>query len=282
MNFFTFLKKFPTENKIIDYFIKVRYKNIKCNHCGHNKVYAYSSEDKKKFFRCGACNRDFSIFKNTIFEKSSTDLRKWFFAIHLFLNGKKGISALQLQREIDVTYKTAWRMLHKIREAMGNRKKDDDDDFMGGIIEIDEVYLGGKAENKHMSERIKAKGKFKKDVILGMLEREKQVRAFKIKDTKTATIINKIIENIKEGNNIMTDEHKAYYWLYDLFKHNVVNHSKGEYKKGKNIHTNSIEGFWATLKRGIYGVYHHISSKWTQQYVNEFWALTKKLCLSPF
>ena len=181
MNFFTFLKKFPTENKIIDYFIKVRYKNIKCNHCGHNKVYAYSNEDKKKFFRCGFCNRDFSIFKNTIFEKSSTDLRKWFFAIHLFLNGKKGISALQLQREIDVTYKTAWRMLHKIREAMGNRKKDDDDDFMDRIIEMDETYLGGKAENKHMNERISTKGKFKKDGILEMLEREKQVRALKLK-----------------------------------------------------------------------------------------------------
>ena len=272
MNFFTFLEKFPTEEKVIEHFIKVRYKNIKCNHCGHDKIYTYSDEKRKKFFRCGACNRDFSIFKGTIFEKSCTDLRKWFFAIHLFLNGKKGISALQLQREIEVTYKTAWRMLHKIREAMGNRKDDDDDNdgFMSNIIEIDEVYLGGKAENKHMSERIKAKGKFKKDVVLGMIERAKQVRAFKLENAKTNAIFEKIIDNIKEGSRIITDEHKAYYWLYSRFNHEVVNHSKGKYKKGKDTHTNSIEGFWATLKRGIYGVYHHISSQHTQNYINEF------------
>ena len=112
MNFFAFLKKFPTEEKIIDYFINSRYgNNLKCPHCGSKSI--YKTIDKKKM-QCPSCKNTFSIFKNTIFEKSSTDLRKWFFAIHLFLNGKKGISALQLQREIDVTYKTAWRMLHKI------------------------------------------------------------------------------------------------------------------------------------------------------------------------
>ena len=161
MNFFEFLKKFPTENKVIEYFIKIRYitKKPVCNHCGSDKVYSYQDEARKKFFRCGACNKDFSIFKGTIFEKSSTDLRKWMYAIHLFLNGKKGISAKQLQREVGVTYKTAWRMLKKIREAMGNKKDDDDDDnFMNTIIEIDECYVSGKAENKHMSERVKAKG----------------------------------------------------------------------------------------------------------------------------
>jgi transposase-like protein/transposase len=269
MNFFEFIKKFPTENKIIEYFIKIRYQNLKCNHCGNDKIYNYSDEKRKKFFRCGICNRDFSIFKGTIFEHSSTDLRKWFYAIHLFLNGKKGISALQLQREISVTYKTAWRMLHKIREAMGN-KNNDDDDFMNSIIEIDEAYLGGKAENKHMSERVKAKGKFKKDIVLGMLERMKEVRAFKLNDTKTMTIYSKILENIAENSKIITDEHRAYYGLHNRYHHVAVNHSKGEYKKDNNSHTNTIEGFWAILKRGIYGVYHSISSKHVQNYINEF------------
>jgi len=153
--------------------LKPDIKKLQCNHCGCVKIYKYSNEERKKVFRCAGCNRDFSLFKGTIFEKSDTDLRKWFYAIHLFLNAKKGISALQLQREIEVTYKTAWRMLHQIRKAMGNRKNDDDDDFMNSIIEIDELYLGGKAENKHISERIKAKGKFKKDIVLGMLERTK-------------------------------------------------------------------------------------------------------------
>ena len=177
MNFQDFKKKFPSKKAIINHFAKIRHQQgVKCQHCGSDKV--YQRIDLPKNFECKGCNNSFSIFTGTIFEKSSTDLKKWFYAIHLFLNGKKGISALQLQREIGTTYKTAWRMLHQIRKAMGNKKKDDDDDdFMTGIIEIDETYLGGKAENKHMSKRIAAKGIFEKSVILGMLSRNKEVRA---------------------------------------------------------------------------------------------------------
>ncbi len=274
MNFLRFQKKFPTEKAIVDYYIATRYSKEMphCNHCGSLKTYPYSNEKMMKFFRCAECNRDFSIFKDTIFENSCTDLRKWFYAIHLFLNGKKGISALQLQREIEVTYKTAWRMLRQIRLAMGNKKKkdDDDDDFMQTVIEIDETYLGGKAENKHMSKRVAAKGIFEKNIVLGMLERDKEVRGFVIDEAKRDTIMAKIYENVKLGSEIITDEHKAYYWLYSQFKHQVVNHSKGQYKKGADAHTNSIEGFWSTLKRGVYGIYHHVSKKHLQLYVNEF------------
>ncbi len=254
MNFQEFKKKFPSEPKIVEYFCNIRYGNdFKCRHCGSSDIYA--TYDNRKM-QCPACKNTFSVFAGTIFEKSSTDLKKWFYAIHLFLNGKKGISALQLQREIGTTYKTAWRMLRQIRLAMGNKKKkkdyDDDNDFMNTIIEIDETYLGGKAENKHMSERIEAKGIFEKNIVLGMLERDKEVRAFVLDDAKRDTIMAKIHENIAKGSQIMTDEHKAYYWLYSQFNHQVVNHSKGEYKKN-DAHTNSIEGFWSTLKRGVYG-----------------------------
>jgi transposase-like protein len=270
MNFQEYKKKFPTKQAVINHFIKIRYKNgIVCNHCGC-KEDVYKMKKTPKKFICHSCNNTFSIFKDTIFEKSSTDLKKWFYAIHLFLNGKKGISALQLQREIGTTYKTAWRMLQQIRKAMGNKKKDDDDDYMTGIIEIDETYVGGKSENKHMSKRIAAKGIFQKSVILGMLSRNKEVRAFKIDNAKTNTIYPYILENVAENSQIITDEHKAYYWLQARYKHQSVNHSKGEYKKGDNFHTNSLEGFWATMKRGVYGIYHHISSKYTQNYVNEF------------
>ncbi len=272
MNFQDFKKKFPSKKVIINHFATIRHsQGIKCQHCGKSDQ-IYTRQDLPKMFECRSCNNSFSIFKDTIFEKSSTDIKKWFYAIHLFLNGKKGISALQLQREIGTTYKTAWRMLRQIRLAMGNKKKkdDDDDDFMQTVIEIDETYLGGKAENKHMSERVAAKGIFEKNIVLGMLEREKEVRAFLIDDAKRDTIMAKIYENIKQGSNIITDEFKAYYWLYSQFNHDVVNHSKGEYKKGADAHTNSIEGFWSTLKRGVYGIYHHISRKYTQNYVNEF------------
>jgi len=102
------------------------------------------------------------------------------------------------------------------------------------------------------------------------LERAKKIKAFKLQDSKRDTIIEKIVENVEKGSRIITDERRAYYWLYSLLNHDVVNHSNGEYKKSNDTHTNSIEGFWATLKRGIYGVYHHISSQHNQNYINEF------------
>lgn len=270
MNFQEFKKKFPSKKAIILHFANIRHQNgIKCQHCGNGKV--YHRKDSPKLFECRVCNNSFSIFKDTIFEKSRTDLKKWFYAIHLFLNGKKGISALQLQRETGTTYKTAWRMLKQIRKAMGNDKDDDDDDFMNTVIEMDETYIGGKATNKHMSERVAAKGKFKKETVLGMLERNKKLRAFVLENgARRDDIFSKILENIKDGSKIITDEHKAYYLLYTRFNHKVVNHSQGQYVNGKGNHTNTIEGFWATLKRGVYGIYHHVSKQHLQKYVDEF------------
>lgn len=145
MNFYEFNKRFPTELACIEYFIKIRYNNKPvCRHCKSDTVYHKRTEPKK--FQCTNCKNSFSIFKGTIFEKSDTDLRKWFYAIHLFLNSKKGISGYQLQREIGVTYKTAWRMLKKIRLAMGNIENQQ---FFGTLIEVDETYVGGKPRKKN-------------------------------------------------------------------------------------------------------------------------------------
>ena len=140
MTFMEFLKMFPTEEKVIKHFINIRYQGqICCNHCGSVKV--YQRNKTPKVFDCNDCGNTFSIFKDTIFENTTTDLRKWMYAIHLFLNGKKGISGLQLKREIGVTYKTAWRMLRQIRKAMGNVENKE---MFETIVEIDETYIGGK------------------------------------------------------------------------------------------------------------------------------------------
>ena len=140
MNYKEFLKKYPDEMAIIDYFINIRYpEGVRCNYCGSDKVYHRSKE--YKMFDCNGCGRGFSVFKDTIFQHTSTDLQKWFYAIHLFLNAKKGISAKQLQREIGVTYKCAWRILHQIRKAMA---EENPNGFYEAMIEIDETYIGGK------------------------------------------------------------------------------------------------------------------------------------------
>ena len=141
MTFFEFNKRFPTEKSAIDYFIKIRYRNaLTCPKCGA-KTKVYRWKGRTKVVHCKRCNSQFSVFAGTIFEGSSTDMRKWFYAIHLFLNAKKGVSACQLQRELGVTYKTAWRILMRIRTAMGNEKTRK---LFKGIVEIDETYVGGK------------------------------------------------------------------------------------------------------------------------------------------
>jgi transposase-like protein len=165
MNFFQFNKLFATEQDCIDYFIKIRYpKGMNCNHC-KNKEKIYRIKNTPKKFHCNSCNGHFSVFKDTIFEKSDTDLRKWFYAIHLFLNSKESLSGYQLQREIGVTYKCAWRILKKIREAMSNANTKD---MFNGMIEVDETYVG-KDDEDDDNKPIKRGRCTNKNVVVGVL-----------------------------------------------------------------------------------------------------------------
>lgn len=280
MKLYEFLAKFPTEESIIEHFIQIRYKTgICCPHCGCNKVYHRHTLPKK--FKCSECNNDFSIFTNTIFEKSSTDLRKWFLAIHFMMNDKKGISALQLQREIDVTYKTAWRMLKQIRSAMGNTENEK---IFTAIVEIDETYVGGKprkqAKEKSDKDDKNKRGRgTSKTPVIGLKERNsnkvyaKVALPNKAGKKLTGKQLLKIIEQVcKDKTTVISDEFRSYGILDKKdsnFFHLVVNHSLGEYSRN-GIHTNGIESFWALLKRGIYGMYHQVSEKYLQFYVNEF------------
>lgn len=279
MTIFELLKKFPTEGSIIEYFIKARYgETVICPHCGH-VIEVKNRNDRPKLFNCRFCKNTFSIFKGTIFEKSDTDLRKWFYAIHLFLNDKKGISAKQLQREIGVTYKTAWRMLHKIREAMSNT---DMNKAFEAIVEIDETYIGGRPRKRNGESVSSKRGRgTNKTPVVGVKERSSnkvyaQVALPNKKGQKlTGKQLFKILDKVcKDNTTVMTDDFSGYNFLdrenINKYVRLTVNHSSGQFYAGNGIHTNGIESFWSVLKRGIYGTYHHVSVKYLQNYVNEF------------
>lgn len=280
MTFLELLKRFPDEQSCIDYYLKIRYPDgVHCNHCGSPRVYMRKTQNKA--FDCYDCKNTFSPFKDTIFEHSSTDMRKWFYAIHLFLNGKKGISALQLQREIGVTYKTAWRMLQQIRTAMGNTQQKE---FFDTIIEMDETYVGGKPRKDNDHDDLGSGGAghtgraTSKTPVIGAVDRySKRVYArVSLPDKDGRRLSFKQLLNVLEqvskpenGNTIITDELSYYNPLADKnYIHLRVNH-KTTYASGE-VHTNNIESFWATLKRGVYGIYHHVSVKHMQRYVDEF------------
>jgi transposase-like protein len=283
MTFLDLLKKFPTEKDIVDHYVHIRYgEHAVCNHCGSVRVYQRSANIK--VFDCNDCGNTFSPFKDTIFEKSSTDLRKWMLAIHLFLNGKKGISGLQLQREIGVTYKTAWRMLQQIRLAMGNAEHQE---FFDTIVEIDETYVGGKPRksNEH-DDTPKGTGTGSKrgrgtdkTPGVGMIDRNNKKVFAKIAlpngEGKKLTAVQlmdilKTVSKQENNNTIMTDEFRG----YDPLKSNNFVHLRVDHQHAfsdlHGTHTNNIESFWATLKRGVYGIYHHISIEYMQRYVDEF------------
>jgi transposase-like protein len=285
MNYFELQKKFPTNEAVIDYFIGLRYKGETpaCIHCGN--VHTYHRSNTPKVFHCVDCNNTFSVFKDTIFENSSTDMVKWMYAIHLFLNGKKGISGYQLMREIGVTYKTAWRMLKQIRTAMGNQETKQ---VFEAIVEIDETYVGGKPRPMNKKEDNKKKensdnpnkrgrGTSKTPVVAVISRDDKQVHAKVALPNKEGKKLSgkqllKILADVtKEGATVITD---------GLTSYNILDAKSSKYvhlKVDHNVmfvdgikHTNNVESFWATLKRGVYGIYHQVSPKYMQQYVNEF------------
>lgn len=269
---------FPNDEAVIHYIVDKCFNGIiKCPFCG--ETHRISREKGRiKFFHCNSCNKSFSILTNTIFHKTHMKLTDWMFSINLFLQAKKGTSSCQLQRELGVTHKTAWRINHQIRKAMADR---DFSNKFECIVEIDETYVGGKPRKGASQEPNKRGRGTKKTPVVGVKERSsKRVYAQVAFPNKEGKVLSgnqlfKILDKVcKDDTLVMTDDFRGYNFLDHKNARNfvriAVNHSMGEFSKGNGINTNGIESFWAVLKRGIYGVYHHISVKYMQKYIDEF------------
>jgi transposase-like protein len=260
-----FTDYFRDEETCVKHFIATRFANGEyCPHCGHTEIYTF--KDGKRF-RCAKCKQDFTIKTGTVFGESKLPLRKWFIAIYLLSTTSKGMSSVQVAKHVGVCQKTAWFMAHRIREAHLQNKGQ-----LTGKIEADETFIGGLSKNMHKAKReavIKGTGGVGKTPVFGMKTRDGEVRAQVVTSVGSADLHEQIKTNVAQGATIYTDRWVAYRGLSAMFKHTTVDHGAKEYVNG-DCHTNGIESFWALFKRGYHGVYHQMSKKHLQRYVNEF------------
>ena len=256
---------FGDEETCHNLFSAVRFRNGKyCPHCGHRKVYEFNNGRR---YRCAGCREDFTIKTGTVFGESKVPLQKWFMALYLLSVNRKGISSVQLAKQIGVTQKTAWFMNHRLREALKQSRN-----RLSGTIEADETYIGGKEKNKHRSRRHpgqQGRNTLSKTPIFGLMQRGGRVRAKVTSDVKRTTIEGHLLKHAKTGSLLYTDEFVSYSRVKENYRHKIVKHSEGEYVRG-DVHSNTIENFWSIFKRGYHGIYHSMSRKHLQRYVDEY------------
>jgi transposase-like protein len=262
---FDLLDAFPDEQSCVDHLRSIRWRDGEfCPHCGSNKVYHFSD---RKTFKCGDCRARFSIKVGTIFEDTKVPLRKWFMAVWMITNHPKGIASVTLAKDLKVTQKTAWFMMHRLRHAARTKSFNAP---LKGDVEADTTFVGGKEKNKHEHKRkAGSQGGANKAIVLGIVERDGELRAGTLPDRKATTAQKVIRENVAKGSAIMTDEDLAFVGLDGDYFHHTVNHSKGEYVRHYCLHANTIESVWALLKRQIVGVHHWVSPKHLDRYVTE-------------
>lgn len=253
-----FFKKFPNDETCLAHLFEVRFgQNHTCPKC--NRAAKWYRIQAEKAFSCQWCGHHIHPAVGTIFEDSRTSLQSWFYAIYLFTQTRSGVSAKELQRQLGVTYKCAWRMGHKIREHMGFV---DGNEPLSGDVEVDETYIGGHKEG--------GQGGKGKTVLFGMLDRDGDVMTKVVPDRTSKTLLPIIEDNIEKGSTVHTDEHRGYANLKKSgYKHESVNHAAKEYARG-DCHTNTIESFWSRLKSSINGTHIHVSGKHLDKYAAEF------------
>jgi|TARA_R110002124_G_scaffold9708_7_gene49962 transposase-like protein len=255
-----FFKQYPDDETCLDHIMAVRYgmRHV-CQKCGKDSTFHRITE--RRAYACSQCGDHVYPCAGTLFENSRTSLQLWFYAIYLFSSTRHGVSAKELQRQLGVTYKCAWRMGHEIRKHMSEV---DGEDTLSGIIEVDETYVGGKRKGK------RGRGADGKTVVFGMLERDGNIMTKIVPDAKRNTLQPHIILNVEKGSEIQSDEWFAYRGINRKgYGHKTVEHGAGQYAHN-GVHVNSLEGYWSMLKKGIKSTHIHVSGKHLEKYAKEF------------
>lgn len=258
MNLMALVEQFSDERKCQAYLEGLRWPDgAKCPRCQSEKVYSVIDRDQ---FDCNSCRYQFSVTAGTIFNDTHLPLWKWFIAVYLMMESKKGISACQMQRTLKVAYRTAWYLCHRIRKAIEEAK---DKPQLTGTVEVDETYVGGKHDSRRQ------RGPWEKQAVVGLLQRDGNFEAHTIPTPSRSVLTGIVRERVSPDAKVYTDKYRAYRSMRKTHEHNTVNHRDEEWVRG-DVHTNSVENAWSLFKRSIVGSFHQISRKHMDAYLDEF------------
>ena len=255
-----FFKKFPNDDACLDHLMELRYgEALECPKC--LKYGKFSRITKMPAYQCAWCGHHIHPMAGTPFERTRTSLQKWFYAIFLFISSRHGVPAKELQRQLGVTYKCAWRIGHEIRKYMAHI---DGDDNLSGHVEVDETYVGGKRPGK------RGRGAAGKTIVMGMVERNGDIMTRVIPDVKAETLHRTVLDHVDTGSLLSTDELQGYKGLVKRgYRHGSCNHSEEQWVNGIH-HTNTLEGFWSHFKCSVVGTHRSISGKHIAKYLGEY------------